>query len=66
MLLCPSRPVLATPDVRRAKLAPAHPPHVRRVGAVLQVVPAGCGECGLERGRPSLIGLGESPHLLRG
>ena len=79
MLLYPSRPVLDTPDVRRAKLTPAHSPllvlpaipahaavHVCSVGAVLQVVTAGCGQCGLERRRPPLIGLGESPHLLRG
>jgi hypothetical protein len=75
MLLYPSMPVLDTPDVRRAKLTPAHPPllvlptlptnaavHVCGVGAVVQVVAAGCSK----RGRPPLVGLGESPHLLRG
>ena len=66
--------------IRRVLAAvPAHPPllvlpaipanaavRVRGVGAMLQVVTAGCGQCGLERGRPSLVGLGESPHLLGG
>jgi hypothetical protein len=75
MPLYPSRPVLDTPYVRRAKLTPAHPPllvlptitahaavRVRSVGAVIQVVAADGGQCG----RPPLIGVSESPNLLRG
>jgi hypothetical protein len=58
---------------------PAHPPllvlpavptrtpvHIGSVGAVLEVVTAGCRQCGLERGRPLLVSLGEPPYLLRG
>jgi hypothetical protein len=49
---------------------PAIPAHatvdVRGVGAVLQVVTAGCRQGGLERGRPRLVSLRESPDLLGG
>jgi hypothetical protein len=40
--------------------------HIGGVGAVLEVVPPGCHQCGFELLRPFLIGLGEPPHLVRG
>jgi hypothetical protein len=39
--------------------------HIRRVGAVLEVMPAGRSQCGLKRRRPLVVGLGEPPHLIR-
>jgi hypothetical protein len=38
--------------------------HVRRVGAVLEVVPACCCQRGIQFLGPFLVGLGEPPHLL--
>jgi hypothetical protein len=40
--------------------------HIRRRGAVLEVAVAGCRQGGLQIGRPLLVGLGESPDLVRG
>jgi hypothetical protein len=33
---------------------------------MLQVVPASSGQCSLERTRPLVVSLGQSPHLVRG
>ncbi len=33
---------------------------------MLKVAPAGCHQCGFERSRPLVVGLGESPHLVGG
>ena len=51
-LVLPTLPARATADVRRS-------------GPMLQVVPTGSRQCGLERTRPQLVGLGQSPHLVR-
>ena len=39
--------------------------HIRGVGAVLQVVSAGCGQSGLQRCRPLLVGISQPPHPIR-
>ena len=39
-------------------------PHICGIGAVLEVVPAGCRQCGLQYLQPFLVGLGEPPHLV--
>jgi hypothetical protein len=38
---------------------------VRRSGPMLQVVPASSRQGGLERTRPLVVSLGQSPHLVR-
>jgi hypothetical protein len=40
--------------------------HIRGVRAVLEVVAAGRCKGSLQLGRPFLVGLGQSPHLIRG
>ena len=35
------------------------------IGSVFKVVPAGCGQRGLQLGRPLLVGLRQPPHLVR-
>jgi hypothetical protein len=46
----------------------AHLAHTTRdiggIGAMLEVVPAGCRYGGLKRCRPFMVGLGEPPHLI--
>jgi len=49
----------------RSTLAACAAVDVSRVGAVLQVIPTGCRQCGLQLLGPFLVGLGESPHLIR-
>ena len=38
--------------------------HIGGVGAVLEVIPTGCRQGGLERCRPFPVGLGETPDLI--
>ena len=38
--------------------------HIGGIRTVLKVAPAGCHQCGFERSRPLVVGLGESPHLV--
>ena len=38
--------------------------HVRGIGAVLEVVPAGCRQGGIQLLRPILVGLGQAPDLV--
>ena len=40
--------------------------HIGGIRTVLKVAPAGCHQCGFERSRPLVVGLGESPHLVGG
>jgi hypothetical protein len=49
----------AQPPPLMVSAVPAHAAvHVRGVGAVLEIVTAGCGEGGFQRCRPGLVGFG--------
>jgi hypothetical protein len=38
--------------------------HIRGIGSVLEVDSTGSGQSGLQCCRPSLVGFGQSPHLV--
>ena len=38
--------------------------HVRGGGAMLELLPTSCRQCGLQLLRPFLVGFSESPHLI--
>ena len=40
--------------------------HVRRAGPVLEVIPTHCRQGCIQHLGPLLVGLGQSPHLVRG
>jgi hypothetical protein len=48
-----------------AAFAANTPRHIRGIGSVLEVDSTGSGQSGLQRYRPSLVSLGQSPHLVR-
>jgi hypothetical protein len=55
---------LAIPDTLVLATVPADTArHVRGVGAVLEVISAGCRQGGLERGKPLFVGLDEGGDL---
>jgi hypothetical protein len=58
--------LLRHPDpLMTAAFAANTPRHIRGIGSVLEVDSTGSGQSGLQCCRPSLVDLGQSPHLVR-